>query len=305
MGNLTSALYNAAAGLKAFQNALDITQNNVTNSSTPGYARQIATLESRPFNPQAGIPGGVYSGPMLSTRSSYLETTVQSRQSSNNYFNQQVSDLSTLQSVFDLSGSSGISGALNNLFQSFSQLSVTPNDTVCRQDVLNQASATADAFNQAATQIMNTGQNVDSEAGSVVDQINLLAKQIADVNTRRHDSPDGSVDAGVDAQLYNNLESLSQLVGFTTVQQSDGSLSIYAGGQTPLVLGDHSFPLQADFGAGQISIQDSSGKDVTGQMTDGQLGALVQEKNTMLPSYLNSLNSLASTLADQVNNTLG
>src|SRR5579884_2289073 len=305
MASLTTSLYNAAAGLRAFQSALDVTENNVTNSSTPGYARQVATLLSRPFDPSEGVPGGVYAGPVQSTRGNYIETTVQSRQSASNFYNQQVADISTLQSIFDLGGASGLTAAMNGLFSSFSQLSVNPNDTVSRQAVLNAASTTANAFNQAATAIANTGNNIDANARSVIDQVNALATQIARINTQRHSSLDGTVDAGVDSQFYADLENLSQFVGFSTLQQSDGTISIYIGGQTPLVMGDTTFPIQGSFAGTQTGISDSNGNDITAQVTTGQLGALLNEKNQLLPSYSANLNSLASALADQVNTTLG
>src|SRR5581483_10364562 len=141
----------------------------------------------RPFNVSAGLPGGVYAGKVQTSRDDYQETVVQQRQSSSNFYNQQVSDLSSLQSIFDLTGNSGVIAALNSLFQSFSQLSVNPNDTVSRSDVLNQADATANAFNAAAAGIMQTSNNIDANTRTVVDSINTLAKQIASVNTQRHD----------------------------------------------------------------------------------------------------------------------
>ena len=304
MASLTTSLYNAAAGLTALQTALNVSENNVTNASTPGYARQIATMEPRPFNVSAGLPGGVYAGRVETTRDDYQETVVQQRQSSSNFYNEQVSDLSSLQSIFDLTGKSGVTAALNNFFQSFSQLSVNPNDTVSRADVLNQASATANAFNQAGAGIMQSSHNIDANTSSVVDSINTLAKQIANVNTQRHDGLDGSVDAGVDAQMYTDLENLSQLSGFTVLQQSNGTLSIYLGGQVPLVMGSEAMPISADFSTPQTRIFDTDGHDVTTKIDNGQLGALLHEKNTTLPAYRSDLNTLAGTLADQVNGTL-
>ena len=299
MVSLTSSLYSAGQSLEAFEQALDVSENNISNSSTPGYARQVASLQALPFDLATSEPGGVMVGPTQDTRNTYLETAVQQAQTSTNFYSQQASDLASLQSVFDLSSTSGVSGALNNLFQSFSQLSVDPNDEVTRQNVLSQATATAQAFNQAAQTISSTGTNINAEAQSSINQINQLAQQIASVNNS------DSGDAGTEAQLYNDLESLSQLVNFTTVQQSDGSLTVFLGGQTPIVIGDQSLAIQGDFSTPQIAVTDSTGKDITSQITGGQLGALIQEQNTTLPGYTAQLNTLASTLADQVNQTLG
>jgi len=304
MGSLTTALYNSAQALRTYEQCMAVTQNNVANANTPGYAKQIQTLAAAPFDIEQGYPGGMYAGPVLSTRDTFAETSVQTQQSAVNAAGQTVSDLQTLSPQFDVTGASGVSAALNGLFNSFSQLSVNPNDAVSRQNVLNQAQTAAQAFQQTATAILNTGNSVNSETGAMLGDINRLAGTIAQINSQVRKNPDGSVDAGVDAQLYSTLEDLAQDVNFTTLRQSDGSLSVYLGGQTPLVVGNTAFSVQGDFSLPQIVIRDENGKDITSQLTGGQLGSELQTKNTTLPSYLDSLNHLAQTLADQVNTTL-
>lgn len=304
MGTLTTALYNSAQALRTYEQAMAVTQNNVANANTPGYAKQIQTLEAAPFDIEEGYPGGMYAGPVLSTRDTFAETSVQTEQSAANAAGQTVSDLQTLQPQFDVTGASGISAALNGLFNSFSQLSVNPNNAVSRQNVLNQAQTTAQAFNQTATAILSAGNSVNSETQATLGDINRLAGTIAQINAQVHKNPDGSEDAGVDAQLYSSLEALSQDVNFTTLQQPNGMVSVYLGGQTPLVVGDTTFAVQGNFSLPQTAIEDANGKDITSQVTGGQLGSEVRTKNTTLPGYMSSLNTLAQTLADQVNTTL-
>ncbi len=63
MGTLFGALNSSLDAIQAFQTALNISQNNVSNANTPGYARQVANLESLPFDPSGGLTGGVQAGP--------------------------------------------------------------------------------------------------------------------------------------------------------------------------------------------------------------------------------------------------
>jgi flagellar hook-associated protein 1 FlgK len=79
---------------------------------------------------------------------------------------------------------------------------------------------------------------------------------------------------------------------------------VYLGGQTPLVLGQQSYAIQGDFSTPQTAILSSSGTDITDQLTGGQLGAQLNDSNNVLPSYVSGLNTLAQTLADQVNGAL-
>jgi len=71
MGNMLTALLNTANALQAVEQALTVTENNVVNASTPGYAKQTATFEALPFDPTVGLPGGVAAGPVQSSRDAY------------------------------------------------------------------------------------------------------------------------------------------------------------------------------------------------------------------------------------------
>ncbi len=139
---------------------------------------------------------------------------------------------------------------------------------------------------------------------STITAINQLAGTIAAINSENRIDPSGGVDAGVDTQLNSSLEQLSQYVNFSMLQQSDGTVSVYVGGQTPLVMGSQTYAIQGNFSTPQTAILSSSGADITSQITGGQLGAVLDDNNNVIPSYVSSLNTLAQTLADQVNGAL-
>jgi flagellar hook-associated protein 1 FlgK len=304
MGNLLTALLNTAGSMRAVEQALTVTQNNVVNASTPGFAKQTATFEAMPFDLTVGLPGGVLAGPVQSSRDAFAEKSVRDLQTSLGFYNQKASDLTTVQTYFNLSSTSGIGPALNALLQSFSQLSINPNDTVSRQGVINQAQIVAQNFQITASGLAGQGTNIDSEARSTISEINHLAGIVATINGQNRVDPSGGVDAGVDAQLNSTLEQLSQLVNFTALQQTDGTVTIYVGGQTPLVVGGQTFAISGDFSTAQTAIVSSTGRDISSQITGGKLSALLDDKNNILPSYIQDLNTLAQSVADQVNTTL-
>jgi flagellar hook-associated protein 1 FlgK len=304
MGNMMTAVLNTANSMKAIEQALLVTENNVVNASTAGYAKQTATFKALPFDVTVGLPGGVAPGQVQSSRDAFSEQAVRNQQTDLNFYQQKVSDLTSIESFFSTSSTSGIGPAISGLFQSFSQLSVNPNDTVSRQAVINQAQTLAQNFQSTAAGLESQGSNIDSQARSTIDSINHLAGIVAGINSHNRVDPTGGVDAGVDAQLNSTLEQLSQLVNFTALQQPDGSVSVYAGGQTPLVIGAETLPISGDFSTPQTAILSSTGKDISGQITGGQLSGLMDDKNNILPSYIQDLNKLAQSVADQVNTTL-
>jgi flagellar hook-associated protein 1 FlgK len=304
LGNLFASMTNTANALKAFEDGLATVSNNVTNADTPGYVEQTQTFSAQPFDLLQGLTGGVEAGPVLSSRDQYAEQSVQQQQSAVGYYTQKVTDLTPAESSFSLSSTSGVAPAMDALFSSFSQLSVNPNGTVERQAVLNAAATVAQQFQGAATGLSSQSANLTQQTQGIIGSINQLASTIAQVNSEDRVDPSGTVNAGVDAQLYSSLEQLSQYVNFTTLRQPDGTISVLLGGQTPLVEGDQAYDIQGDFSSPQTAILNSAGTDITSQITGGQLAAVVDDKNSVIPGYLTSLNTLAQSFADQVNGAL-
>jgi flagellar hook-associated protein 1 FlgK len=302
MGILTTLL-NSSNALKVYDQEFATIQNNIANQNTPGYAAQNVTLVADAFNPSESLDGGLSTGPLASTRDQYLEQAVQTQTTQLGTAEQQVSDLTPLQTLFDLKSTTGISGSLASFFNSFSALSVSPNDAVARQNVLTQAQTLATSFNQAASGLTTASNNIEQETTDSVASINQIAADLAKINANVGSSA-GTSDAGLDAQKYSDLENLSEIANFTTVTTSNGEINVYLGGQTPLVMGNQALNISAGFSTGQTVLQDSQGNDITSQLTGGQLGAQLQENNTTIPGYMSSLNSLAQTFADSVNSTL-
>ena len=318
MGSLFGGLNSTLEAIRAFETALNVSQNNVSNSSTPGYARQVATLEAQPFNLRGGLMGGVESGPTHSTQNEYADQAVRNQLEMQGNFSAQSTALQSIQSLFDVNGQTGVIGALNNLFQSFSAWSTTPNSTAAQQDVLAKAQSVADSFQGAAATLSQTTLRLNQQIGSTVQQINQIASDIATDNAAI--AQNTTPDAGLDARLHASLESLSQLADVTVRIESNGTASVLLGGQTALVLGNQQFSIQASFvdpkpgvnpnAVPGAHVLDASGQDITGQISQGSLGGLLNVRNTALPALQGdgnqpgALNQLAQHVADRVNQIL-
>jgi flagellar hook-associated protein 1 FlgK len=318
MGGLFGALDSSVDAMRTFENALSVSQNNVSNASTPGYARQIATFEANPFQLSAGLSGGVQSGPTQSTQNEYADQAVRTQLELQGNYTAQSSALSSIQSLFDVSGQTGVLGALNNLFQSFSAWSTSAGSPASQQSVLANAQALAQSFQSAANSLSQTTSSLNQQITSTVQQINTIAASIAQDNAQILQDP--TPDAGVDAQLHASLQSLAQLGDISVTFASDGTATVLLGGQTPLVIGKQQYNISASFtdpnpgpNAGAVPdahILDSNGQDVTSQISQGTLGGLLTVRNTVLPSLQGdsnqqgSLNQLAQQVADSVNQIL-
>jgi flagellar hook-associated protein 1 len=318
--SLFSALRSSADTLATFQRALDVTQNNVANASTPGYVKQTQTLLAKPFDVDNGVTGGVTAGVVTSARDVYSEAAVRREATALGKWQQETDSLTPLESSFDITGTGGIAGTLSKLYTAFSAWSVAPNNSSTRQEVLAEAGAVASTFNDAAKSVAQTAADTDTQLHGVVNQVNTLAGKLRDYNVQRKGGD--TQDAGLEASIYSTLEDLSSLVNITALKQPDGSMTVMLGGQTPLVVGEFQYgigvdisvpdPTVATYPSGPPSAQilDSSGQVITSQVTAGRLGGLLDVRNNVLASLegdssqAGSLNILAKTFADRVNTLL-
>ena len=318
MGSLFSALNSAGQSLKAFEQAIDVTQNNVANSNSPGYAAQVPQLVSQDFLSNGSSTGGGVQEVTQDTRSVYADTAVQQQLSLQGMYQQLQTSLAPLQNVFDVSANSAIPSALNQLFQSFSAWASQPNNADFQNSVIDAAQQTATAFQQAALQLNQIQTSTSNDIQGTVAQINQDAAQIQSLNEQiaRNSEPN----AGVSAQLESALENLSGLANIQVINGIGGTVTVLLGGQTALVEGTQMTPIQAvndtasnsgnPGAAPNVIVQDSSGNDITSEITGGSLAGLLSVRNQLLPSLIGGgqqvggLNTLAQGLADSVNTIL-
>ncbi|HEY7387180.1 MAG TPA: flagellar hook-associated protein FlgK [Bryobacteraceae bacterium] len=321
MSNLLSLLGTTANTLSAYDQVLQVTQNNVANASTPGYASQSLQLMSDPFDPPA-LDGGVSAGAIQSSRDEYAEQSYRNQNTGLGQQQQLVNSLTSLQSIFDISGNSGIPFALNSFFQSASAWAQNPTSNESQQQVIAQANNVAQAFQQASISLQQLSQQTDSQTQSVVQQVNQIVGQLQAYNQQIQSSGNPSIDSGMDANIHAALDNLSSLINFTTTKNSDGTTTILLNGNTPLLIGSQEYPLSASavsqpsppatYGAAPPAMRllASDGTDITAQTTGGQLGGLLQMSTTILPAIqggpnqAGELNTLAQNFADTVNNLL-
>ena len=193
--------------------------------------------------------------------------------------------------VFDISEGSGIAGAINGIYDAFSQLGVTPNDNTARQNVISRAQDIARNFNFTATSLIQMEGNTKHEIRGVVEEVNRIATSIRDLNVELRQDYRKRADAGVDARINATLEELAELVGFNALRQDDGSITVLLGGQVPIVIGDKTFAISEDFSGSQVNILNFEGTSITSVLQEGKLGGLLEMSNTLLPSYLGILTS--------------
>jgi len=305
VGGLFSALQTTSTALEVYTQALGVSQANVANASTPGYATQRANI--LPIDLSGNGSGSDFIS-LSSSGNALTDATVQAASSQAGASQTAAQQLSPINQLFDITGATGILAALQQFSTAFSSLSVSPNDATLGANALAAAGNVAAAFQTTATSLDTQQSQVASGIQSVVGQINTLAGQIQQLNVTA--ASESSTDPGTGANLRSDLQQLSSLVDISTTTNPNGSINVLAGGQLPLVLGDQAYTLSANPSAAQGAQITSSAGGSSPDNFSGQLGALLNTQNGTLDQLLGSngnpgtLNTLASGFASRVNTLL-
>jgi flagellar hook-associated protein 1 FlgK len=93
---------------------------------------------------------------------------------------------------------------------------------------------------------------------------------------------------------------LSSLIDVSTIQ-SGNSLTLTTSNGTALVVGDQSYPLSTQANSAGMDDIYSQSKDITAQLTSGDLAGLLQVRDHTLPGLLSNLDTLAAGLSNALN----
>jgi flagellar hook-associated protein 1 FlgK len=305
MGSLFASLNTASTALDVFSRALGTDQANVANASTPGYAAQQATIQPIDLSGDGANVSDFVS--ITSNSNAYADATVQAAFSQASASQTAVQQLTSVNQLFDITGTSGILAAFQQFSSAFSSLSVTPNDSTLQANALTAAGNVASAFQSVAASLDTQQSQIDSSIQSTTSQINGLAASIQQLNV---ETSSGAGTSSTDASLRLDLDQLSSLVDITVTKNGDGSVSVLAGGQLPLVEGNQAYTISANPAASPGSQISSSAGGNSPDTFSGQLGALLETRNTTIGGLLGSgtkpgtLNSLAAGFAARVNSLL-
>lgn len=303
MGGLNTSLLIGMQSLEATQAALDATSNNIANSNTPGYTREVpqfsANAESEVDGTVSG--GGVTLDSLQSVRDELLNLQIQQQTSQQSSADTESSSLQQIQSLFSNTGED-LASTLTAFSSSLQQLSANPSSSSAQAGVLAAGQNLARSFNSTANGLTSAQSAADQQVTQSVAQINSLSQQIAQLNAQIAQTVPAGQDGGtLQDQRDQLVQQLSSLTSVSVTQSSDGEV-ITTGNGTPLVMGGQSFSLQTTTGSdGMQQVLDSNGNNITASLSGGQIGGAIQIRDQVIPGYLDQLNTLASQFTTAFN----
>ncbi|HET6419131.1 MAG TPA: flagellar hook-associated protein FlgK [Geobacteraceae bacterium] len=314
--NIFGILDTAKSGLIAQQAALEVTSENIANVNTPGYSKQTAILETAPTVTTNGLSlgTGVNVAGIQRSYDALLQQQIVNGNSAYGESSTKQTVLEQIQPSFNEINSNGLGQAMDDFFNSWQDLSVTPSGTPERQTVIARAQTLVDTFHEINTSLQSASSNADDALAGLTTDITDKAKNIASLNSQIQQTQYSGGDANeLKDQRDYLVQEMANEVGVTYKEQSDGTLTVTLAGGQNLVQGTSYATLstQKDGATGLNDIMftpigGGASADITSTVggannSKGQMGGYLQLRDAIIPGYLANLDEMANEMVTAVN----
>ncbi|MGY0216825.1 flagellar hook-associated protein FlgK [Endozoicomonadaceae bacterium StTr2] len=297
-----SIIHNAMAGLTSAQMALDITSQNIANSTVAGYSRQQVLNATSPT-------GTVYVSDVQRVSDNFL--TSQVWESASDYGKSlSFSSQATMLEKTVTAESTSLSPALNEFFGSLNDAAGDPADIPHRQQVLSNANSLASRFNTLQSRLQTQYKQVNDQLGSVVGEANGLLQQLAGVNEAIGKT--STQDGGVPNHLLDTRDKLvqqvSELMDVKAEITDNGSANLTLSNGDMLVMGSEANSLAlvagtTDPAAKQLVLKTGTAEKPVTQV-GGSVQGLIDFRDGELNDAMRKLGRLALVTVDAINSEL-
>lgn len=301
------------SGLLAFQKAMATASHNIANADTEGFSRQRVDLTvGDPMFSSAGFIG-TGTGVQSVTRvwDKFTADNLNSVTSNHSLFSTMENLNSQIDDIFS-DESSGLSPKVQDFFISMQAVAESPSSSSAKRQFLAAAESLANRFNSLNSLVTGLETESQGRVKNLVREINSYTDAISDLNSK-------IVNASVSTITPNDLLDqrdrlmlkLSEKINVSSMDNSNGSISVYIANGQPLITEKYAnvltlIPNEFDnsiLDVGMASSRSSGSKqsNITNLITSGELGAVLDFRETILPGTKNEIGRLAAWVANTIN----
>ncbi|HOY23715.1 MAG TPA: flagellar hook-associated protein FlgK, partial [Cellvibrio sp.] len=303
---MSGILSNAISGLQASQIALRTAGNNISNANTAGYSRQNVNFGTRPeqqYGSSGFLGSGVNTESVQRVVNEFITTQVRLDTTSFNQLDKYNQSIGKVDKLFS-DASTGLVGSFQSYFAALQNGASDPSSSPARQLIITQSESLGLRYNTLYDRLQETEKSVDNEIGTLVGQLNALAKSVANLNqsiAEKNASGSGGAPNALLDQREEALRKLAEIASVQLVQQDGGDINVFVGNGEPLVVGPRVSSFKVETG-GKILLNTNSGvTNITDAVTGGQLGGLLKFKADVLQPSLNEIGRIAIVMSDAFN----
>jgi flagellar hook-associated protein 1 FlgK len=217
MASIFNALHIGYSGLNAAQVGINTTSHNISNAESEGYTRQrVVTAAATPI---AMYPGQVGNGVQVTEIKRVFDNFVYDRYTSisadkefSDYEKRKLEELSTYFPEVDGVGIKTDLQEYYNMWQSFAD---NPDNDAIKLALAEQTQTLSQNIGYTQTKMLKLQSQINDELKVAVDEVNRLAKELADLNISIDTAEAGGANEANDLRdKRNSIElSLAKLIG--------------------------------------------------------------------------------------------
>ncbi len=297
------ALESGRSALKAQLKGMEISGQNVANANTPGYSRQRIELTPDVPAPGGGIaynPGyGVQITAITRMHSEFYYTQTMMSLSYKSYWETRLEAFQGAEVVLMEPGEYGLGKYLADFYDSWLELSASPESAAVRMSLREQAISFTNAVQDTYLRLNDLKLDYQHELEKRVVEINQFASEIATLNDKIiYVGALGENSNALQDQLDLALEQLSEMIEIRTVYKQDGSVELFAGGRL-LVQGQHAYHLNLEAEQGVLILASSRGIPL--ELHSGRIKGLLEAVNEIVPGLQGELDAMVTKLVTGTN----
>jgi len=288
-----SSIFNVTKrALMAHQSAMNTTSSNIANVNTEGYKRRKVELTML-------TSYGIRHDNITRLRQQFVERQLSYETQNLSKYEMDKTITTQIEDIFGEPNESGLNNVLSEFWNSWNNLANDPESQYARTNVRDKGVVLANTFNRINSDLNNLNQQIKSDIADEVNQVNQIINQMKSVNQQiSAKSSDDLLD-----QRDLLVTKLSNLLNIDTRESASGEITISIDGQI-LVTSDYANELivnnSTENGISITNVYFENGNHPV-NIHSGEIGSLMEITNKDIPGYIDNLDTLARSIAGQVN----
>jgi len=308
MSNIMRLFSTAGSALQTYQTTLEVTGNNIANVNKEGYTRRRVDLSTKMSirTAQGFIGTGVNVSQINRVHDTLLEKQGNLAIQDNGRWRTESDFLQIVETVFNEGSDSELSSLIGDFFNDWYNLANNTEDFSMRTSLIASSSVMTGRVNQIYSKLKDVRLTIDDKISGMVEDVDRLAKQVADLNL-------GILSSEGEGMMANDLRDardtaiseLSELVDLSVIEQNNGFFNVLVAGANMLVSGTRTAPVNFQLDkadpnnpAARIII---GSVDISSLVNQGELKGLMNVRDNVLPGVLKEMDDFAAALISSVN----
>lgn len=176
----------AASGLRAANAALNTTSNNIANTQTDGYSKQVVKQEAygalRTFTTYGCAGAGVDTIAIERLRDSFYDVKYWNNNSNLGEYTAKQYYMQTIEDYYTETANSGFKTIFNSISSSLQSVTTNSSSTSSKAEFIAAAKSLTDYFNSTYGNLQELQKDLNLEIKQTVDQINSIAEKVASLS---------------------------------------------------------------------------------------------------------------------------